>query len=168
MTQTMSSARRHPPQTHTKNIKEEDIDSGSLQSPGLGSKPEPARQPRPQLIAPLCPAPLASLPASSAQRERCEMGKQGAERRARAALFTGRFQPANGASHGARGSLFPAQQPQFSSGSPQSQPAGHFAPTSQQLEGRETEARLPSGCIGVHNVDSSKKKRSSGGKEIGK
>lgn len=56
--------------THTKNIKEQDIDLGCLQSPGLGCEPDPTRQPRPQLIAHRCPAALAARPASTAQRLR--------------------------------------------------------------------------------------------------
>lgn len=55
-----------PPQTHAENIKEQDIDSGCLQSPSSGAEPDPTRQPPPQLIAPLCPSPLTSRPASTA------------------------------------------------------------------------------------------------------
>jgi len=137
-TQPRSPAPGHLPNTHQKNITEQDINLGCLQSPGLGGKPEPARQPRLQVTAPPCPALLASLPAST--RKGNAARPENKELRGESSLIYRQISGSKRSEPWAGGSIFPDQQPQFSSGSPQSgsgspqsQLARHFASTSKQL-----------------------------------
>lgn len=165
--QPRSPAGGHSP-THTKNIKEQDIDSGCLQSPGLGCEPEPARQPRPQLIAHRCPAALAALPASSAQRQRLRDLKTRSGVRS---FIYRRIAASKGSEPRGWRERFPipaAPVQLWLSPVPACRTLGIYQQTAQgqgRFLGGETEARLPSGWTGVRSVDSSKKKSSrKGGK----